>query len=53
MANRNGWCTFALVAVQHSERFWERWGFGPRHKFEYTSGINATYMIRKGRPQWK
>jgi GNAT superfamily N-acetyltransferase len=35
----------ALVAVQESEPFWERWGFEREKTLIYASGVPATHMI--------
>jgi GNAT superfamily N-acetyltransferase len=36
----------ALVAVQGSQRFWQRHGFAVRYKLEYPPGAQAAYMVR-------
>lgn len=42
---------YALVAVQNSEEFWERWGFKKSHTMKYGQQ-SATYMTCRRPPQW-
>ncbi len=46
LADSLGLARFALVAVQGSEPFWQRFGFEPRERFEYVPGVTATKMVR-------
>ena len=35
----------ALVAVQDSEPFWERWGFERKEPLVYADSVPATHMV--------
>ncbi len=45
VAGQLGLERFALVAVQGSETFWQRFGFESRATFEYVPGVVATRMV--------
>ena len=44
--------SYALVAVQNSEPYWERWGFKAIRLMKYGNSP-ATYMICEGMPRWE
>lgn len=44
--------TFALVAVQDSEKYWTRWGFRTQYSLEYGTGVPAHYMTCDELPKW-
>jgi GNAT superfamily N-acetyltransferase len=50
IAERNGFRTCALVAVQSSRAFWERHGFRAWRELEYGNGMPAHYMVRDAAP---
>ena len=45
LAEESGFHRLALVAVQESEAFWERWGFRRDEPLMYASNVPATHMV--------
>lgn len=52
-AREVGLMRFALVAVQQSEPFWERWGFSVKYTLPYAPGVDGSYMTCEGIPVWR
>jgi GNAT superfamily N-acetyltransferase len=50
MAGSRNHQSLALVAVNRSEAFWERYGFRRHSTITYGEGITATYMVRRSGP---
>ncbi len=52
-ARCTGLLRFALVSVQGSEPFWERWGFSLKYTLPYAPGVTGSYMTCEGLPSWR
>lgn len=50
LAESRGFPCLALVAVQDSEPFWERWGFQRHETLLYAENVPATHMVCKRPP---